>query len=77
MPKMKCRCGDVLSYGEIPCPIEHLFISDTDFDKFVGKIEAENLYSTMKSFLKCPNCNRLWIFWNGFEEEPTEYIQAQ
>jgi hypothetical protein len=74
MPKIACKCGESLGFGEIPNPIEWLFMSDSDFDEFSGAIESESLYSRMKSCLECPSCKRLWIFWNGFDAAPVEYV---
>ena len=73
MPKLRCDCGDVMRYGDIPCPNEWLFISDTEYDAFSGVVDAEELYRAMKSFLRCPNCGRLWVFWNGFASAPEGY----
>ncbi len=73
MPSINCKCGEKLGYGEIPNPIEWLTISDTDYDFYEGNIDAENLYLKMKSILKCPSCNRLWVFWSGFDSDPTSY----
>ena len=75
MPKIICQCGEILSYSTIPCSIEYKFISDVDYDEYTEKIDAEELYKKMKSFLKCPRCNRLWIFWDGYKNKPTEYIE--
>ncbi len=74
MPAIRCKCGEVLRYGEIPNPIEWLFISDTAYDTLSGAIDAEFLYGQMKSFLRCPVCKRLWVFWDGFDNDPSEYI---
>jgi uncharacterized protein with PIN domain len=73
MPKIICNCNEILSYSEIPCKIQYKFISDVEFDKIQGNIDAEDLYLKMKSFLMCPKCSRLWIFWNGFSQKATEY----
>lgn len=73
LPYINCKCGKILQYGDIPCAIEWLFISDVDFDKFQGSIDSESLYRHMNSFLKCNNCNRLYIFWNGFGNMPSIY----
>lgn len=76
MPKLECKCGDLLDYGNIPCEMEYLFISDVNFDKFNETIEHQVLYREMNSFLKCPRCGRLWIFWDGFQSIATEYIRG-
>lgn len=73
MPAMMCKCGEKLSWSAIPNPIEWKFIADQAFDKFVGNVDAEKVYSEMSSFLRCPACQRLWVFWNGFGAAPAEY----
>ena len=77
MPKIICTCKNILSYSEIPCSIEYKFISDYDYDKYQGMIDAESLYQQMNSFLKCPQCERLWIFWNGYNNPPIEYMKKE
>ncbi|HLW72782.1 MAG TPA: hypothetical protein VKR54_01920 [Candidatus Babeliales bacterium] len=77
MPKIICTCQNILSYSEIPCPIEYKFISDCDYDKYQEMIDTEFLYQQMNSFLKCPQCERLWIFWHGYNNHPTEYMKKE
>jgi hypothetical protein len=74
MPSIACKCGSRLSFGEIPNPIEWLMISDDDFDTFPEKVDASEIYANVTHMLKCTNCNRLWIFWNGFQSAPTSYM---
>jgi hypothetical protein len=73
VPGIQCACGERIPYGDIPNPTEWLFISDTEFDSIAGEIDAEVLYQRMKSFLQCPTCMRIWIFWDGFGAPPAEY----
>ena len=73
MTKIECKCGTVLRYGEIPNPIEWLIIQDVAYDKFSGGIDSEELYQQMKSMLRCPTCERLWIFWGGFNQPASCY----
>lgn len=75
MPKILCKCGQIISYSEIPSKNDWLFISDVDYDEFQGKIDSENLYHSMKIFRKCINCGRLYIYWNGVENEPEIYAK--
>lgn len=70
MPAILCKCEKRLSFGQIPCPIEWLTISDVEYDSYHGEIDAEELYRNMKHILKCPNCKRLNIYWNGFSNKP-------
>jgi hypothetical protein len=74
MPKMLCRCGNILRYGDIPNPIEWLMISDLDFDTFTGTVNTEEVYSSFTHALHCPQCSRLWIFWKGFAEDPQLFV---
>ena len=77
MPKINCKCGNIISYGEIPNPHEWLIISDVEYDSFSGSIDSEELYKQMKSMLKCEVCGRIWIFWNGFQSAPTPYFEEK
>ncbi|KAA9338461.1 hypothetical protein F0P96_06405 [Hymenobacter busanensis] len=73
MPKIVCKCGNWISYSPIPNPAELLFISDVEYDAFTDKIEPDELYDKMKHILVCDQCERLWVYWNGFQSEPTCY----
>lgn len=74
MSKFLCKCGNIIRIsGDIPNPIEWKFINDSNFDKLQGEIDREELYMQMRSFLKCDNCGRLWVYWNGFDNPPTLY----
>lgn len=74
MPSMICKCGKKINYGNIPCIDEWLLVSDVNFDKFEGQVDAELIYREMIHALRCPECKRLWIFEKGFAEEPVEYF---
>lgn len=74
MPKMRCACGEILRWSEIPNPIEWRLLSDVDFDKYQGTVDAQEIYRATKSLMRCPKCDRLWIFWEGFSNPPTEYL---
>ncbi|MCL9663130.1 hypothetical protein L2089_20815 [Paenibacillus hunanensis] len=76
MPKMLCTCGNVLNIQDIPCKVQYNFISDVDYDQYNGSIDSEQLYQDMRMFFKCDRCERLWVFWNGFDEEPYEYLRV-
>lgn len=74
MPAIICSCGERLSYGALPCDIEWKFVADPVVMAMPDDIKFEDLYSTMNSFLKCQACGRLWVFWNGFQQDPQEYV---
>jgi len=73
MPGIKCKCGHVIKFGEIPNPNEWLLISDIEYDKYFVAIDAEDLYREMKSMLVCKQCKRVWIYWEGYQKDPTPY----
>jgi len=72
MPKILCQCGQILSYGDIPSPIEWRLISDVKFEQFVGAVDADEVYRATDTVLRCPQCDRLWVFWDG-ASVPVEY----
>jgi hypothetical protein len=73
MPKLRCKCETMINYGYIPSRDEWLLISDTDYDGFSGMVDTELLYSRFIHMLKCPVCERLHVFWNGFDQPPQTY----
>ena len=73
MPKVQCKCNFVINASQIPSPYQYLIISDKEFDQFEGQVDAEEIYSLMKIVLKCPNCGRLHVFWNGFDKPQQIY----
>ncbi|GGH18361.1 hypothetical protein E2R65_14070 [Mucilaginibacter phyllosphaerae] len=74
MPAIRCKCSNIINYGEIPNPNELLMISDVKYDNYSGLIDAEDLYGEMTSILQCNVCGRLWIYWNGFKNIPVCYL---
>lgn len=74
MPGFKCKCGNIIKYGAIPNPQEWLLISDVQYDSFQGNIDSEELYDQFKSVFVCTNCERIWIFWKGFDFPPSGYL---
>lgn len=73
MPKLVCRCSNIIDLGRIPNPCEWLYISDVEYDSFEGAIDAEDLYMAMKGAVKCDQCGRLWLFHNGYDAPPLCY----
>lgn len=74
MPKVSCKCGNVISLSEIPNPNEYLIISDNEFDSYPDLINHDGLYQNMKHILECNACKRLLIYWNGFNKTPQIYL---
>ncbi len=75
MAKFLCMCDNITRIsGEVLNSIEWLLISDVDFDNFHGAIHSEVLYKEMKSLLVCNQCKALWVFWEGYDKNPTLYV---
>jgi len=70
---MTCKCGHRITFGAIPCSDQWLLISDEDYDQFSGDVDTEDIYRAMQPMLKCSNCGRLWIFWDGFGNPAVAY----
>jgi len=63
--------------GEIPSRDQWLIISDEAYDQFTGDADAEEIYLSMQIMLKCPDCGRLSVFWDGFEKPALVYSPDQ
>ena len=77
MPSMTCKCGQKISFGQIPCPDEWLLVSDVQFNDFGGNVDSEELYRAFHSMFRCPQCDRLWVYWDGLAGVPKEYRPAE
>jgi hypothetical protein len=75
MAKFLCKCGETLRIsGAIPNPIESHIIPDSDLEAFVESArDADGLYPSGIPMLRCPNCDRLWIYWDGWDGPPNVY----
>ena len=76
MPSVTCQCRNRIDLGAIPNPNEYLLISDDDYDKYSGVVDTELLYSAFIHILKCPECERLIVFWGGFDHDPVFYSKS-
>ena len=77
MPKIRCKCDNIISLSDIPSPNQYLMISDVKFDDFHGLVDAEQIYSSMTIVVHCKVCSRLYIYNNGFSFEPTVYLREE
>jgi|CXWL01.1.fsa_nt_gi hypothetical protein len=93
MPAILCKCSRRISLGAIPCEHEWLFINDVEYDKMTTSPAmpaggsdpyrsteediTDVLYRTMRRFVLCPDCGRLWVYWQGYKQEPQEYMPVK
>lgn len=75
MPKLKCVCGNIILLGDIPSPNQFMLISDVELDEFHGFVDVEEIYKAMKVVAHCSKCERLHVFWNGFDQLQTIYMK--
>lgn len=73
MPSFLCRCGIRIDYTRIPADSAYQLVEDTKID-----VENDSKYlarwEEATQVLECADCKRLWIFWNGMANSPTEYV---
>lgn len=78
-----CSCGKQFTEEDTFNNLLHA-ICDSDLDgirpESIAQIKNKSLpqilFEMMKHFLICDNCNRLWMFWKGYENPPTEYLKV-
>jgi hypothetical protein len=75
--RIRCACGEMLADQLVPNPIGWLLTSESAFEAFAGKVDAEDVYVSMEKALKCPTCGRLWIFWEKTSRWPQEYVPVE
>ena len=74
MPRVFCKCGNDIDLSMIPSTNQLMMIEDEKYDKyFQGNLDAEYLYAEMMLVAKCEVCKRLYIFENGFANDPIIY----
>lgn len=67
-------CGfQIRTSGDIPNPLEWRLLSDEQFDRFHGDVEAEAIYRATTIAYRCPQSDHLWIYWDGFDRPPSLY----
>jgi hypothetical protein len=78
MSRFNCVCGHTIRIsGDIPNPGEWLFISDVDYERWSGTIDAEELYHAFRRAYLCPVSGHLWVFEHGITGTPKLYAPAE
>jgi hypothetical protein len=77
MPKIQCKCGNIISLGAIPSPHQWLIISDEEYDEHFSSelINADYLHLKMKIVVTCEHCQRCHFYINGFNQKPITFIR--
>lgn len=50
-----------------------MLTSDQDFDALAGVVQAEDVYNNATIAFRCPQCDRLHVFWDGIEGDASVY----
>ena len=74
MPSITCKCGNQIRYGNFPSPNEWIIMSEEKFDKYPSDTKIAELLMDSSSILRCPNCERIWIYWEKFGVNPMCYV---
>jgi hypothetical protein len=78
MAKYLCVCGEeIRTSGDIPNPIEWLYISDVDYDDYSGMVDRQEPYRAFGHAFVCPRSGHIWIFKEGFDGDPTGYAPLE
>jgi len=78
MSKFRCVCGEILTTsGSVPNEIEWLYISDVDYERFAGTVDAEEVYEALGHAFVCPRSGHIWVFKEGIENDPSGYAPLE
>lgn len=76
MPSYLCKCDRRIDYTEIPAPTSYHLVHDEDVEVDEDIVTRHATWTEAVQVLRCPFCDRLWVFWQGFGNSPTEYVNA-
>jgi hypothetical protein len=62
-----------MDYTTIPAEASYELINDLDIDAD-EQLNGIAKWSKSVQVLRCSQCDRLWVFWQGMSEAPTEYL---
>jgi hypothetical protein len=73
MGKFRCICDNVISTSG-QNPNGWLIIPELEFeDAWDAGKEFADVHQQMRSMFVCPNCGRIWVFWEGLGKRGTPY----
>jgi hypothetical protein len=79
MPKLKCKCSNVIDLTPIPCQQKSLLILDKDTHDLYGSTPTigddlmKKLWKRAAQVFQCHECGRLMIFWKRDQTKPDVY----
>jgi hypothetical protein len=76
MAKFRCHCGEVISMsGEIPNQLEWHLVSDCELEETWEAEDFGGLQQAARPVFLCPQCGRIWVYWNGYGGERVSYVR--
>jgi hypothetical protein len=63
--------------GNVPHDYQWSLLSDLDFDRFSGDVDAGALYQQATLMFRCPQSDHLWIYWDGLGRPPSLYSPGE
>lgn len=77
MAKWQCSCGAVLTTsGPIPNPDGLYVLSEQGYEARADAPDFDLIRESVGAH-RCASCERLWIWWDGWEEDPTVYAPEE
>ena len=73
MAKYRCPCGAVVqTSGPIPHPDGFYVLAERQWDDRADASDFNLILESTGAHI-CRVCGRVWIWWDGFDREPTIY----
>ena len=70
MSRIKCRCGEIISTVQCPNNVQLRVYTDFEWDRIINMGMIDSLDTPMPQYdvIKCPSCERIYVFDNGYSE---------
>ncbi len=73
MPKVLCKCGNIILLNEIPNEHEYLYISDAAYEALDDNCQKDKIYAEMNIAVKCDSCQRIYLYGKSLNSGPLIY----
>lgn len=73
MPKIRCKCGNIIMLNDIPNENEYLYISDVAYEALDDSFQKDKIYSELNIAVKCNSCQRIYLYGESLNGIPLVY----
>lgn len=79
MPKLKCRCSNLIDLTPIPCEQKYWLVHDKGThdlygtEKTTGDDLLRELLNDAAQLFKCEQCGRLLVFWTSDQNKASVF----